>query len=145
MSLSSGRCTQAYSDCRSNDTTFVSKLNQLKRRSESLAETIWQCQSQQFYNTLDNQTQDKIDPIVATIVNSLDMSYNHLVSTSFIPLQKQGELWNQTFQIQAERFAQALLQSDQIKRDKKNQSISKQKEKGAIQQAIVFMPDFFSS
>jgi uncharacterized phage-like protein YoqJ len=89
---------------------------------------------------LDNQTQDKIDPIVATIVNSLDMSYNHLVLTSLIPLQKQGELWNQTLQIQAERFAQALLQSDQIKRDKKNLLIFKQKEKGAIQQVIVFMP-----
>jgi len=120
---------------KSNGVTSVSKLNQLQERSESLAETILQSQDQQIYNTfLDHQIQDKMDPIVAAIVKSLDTSYNHLVSASFIPLQRQEELWQQTLQSQAENFAQVLLQSDQLQKEQKNQSSLKQKGKGAIQQ-----------
>lgn len=78
---------------------------------------------------------------MAAIVKSQDMTHNHLVSTSFFPLQRQGELWHQTLQIQAGKFAQALLQSDQLKKDKRNQS-SLKKEKGAIQQVIVIMQFF---
>src|SRR6267154_545338 len=113
-------------------------------RSESLAETILQCQDQQIYNTfLDHQIQDKMDSIVAAIVKSLDINYNHLVSTSFIPLQRQGEMQQQTLQSQAEKFAQVLLQSDQFKKEHKNQSSFKQKGKGAIQQVTVIMPFIF--
>lgn len=65
------------------------------------------------------------------------MSYNHLISTSFIPLQKQGEVWQQTLQSQADKFAQVLLQSDQLKKEQKNKSNFKGK--GAIQQVIVIM------
>ncbi len=113
-------------------------LNQLEERSELLAETIWQCQDQQIYNTFfDHQTQNKRDHIVAAIVKNLDISYNHLVSASFIPLQRQGEVWHQALQNQAEKFAQVLLQSDQLKTDQRNQSSSKQKGKDAIQQVII--------
>ena len=102
------------------------------------------CQDQQIYNTfLDNQIQDKMDPIVAAIVKSLDMSYNHLVLASFIPLQRQEEVWQQTFQSQAEKFAQVLLQSDQLKKEQKNQSCLKQKGQGVIQQVTVNMPFIF--
>lgn len=86
-----------------------------------------------------------MDPIVAAIVKSLDISYNHLVSTSFIPLQRQREVWQQALQSQAEKFAQVLLQSDQLKKEQKNQSSSKQKEKGIIQQVTVIMPFIFSA
>ena len=85
-----------------------------------------------------------MDLIVAAIVKSLDISYNHLVSTSFIPLQRQGEMWQQTLQSQAEKFAQVLLQSDQLKKEQEIQSSFKQKGKGAIQQVIVIMPFIFS-
>jgi len=80
-----------------------------------------------------------MDPIVAAIVKSLDISYNHLVSTSFIPLQRQGEVWQQTLQSQAEKVAQVLLQSDQLTKEQKNQSNFKQKGKGAIQQVTVIL------
>jgi uncharacterized phage-like protein YoqJ len=86
-----------------------------------------------------------MDPIVAAIVKSLDISHNHLVSTSFIPLQRQEEVWQQTLQNQAEKFAQVLLQSDQLKKDQKNQSIFRQKGKGAIQQVTVILLFFFST
>lgn len=86
-----------------------------------------------------------MDPIVAAIVKSLDISYNHLASTSFIPLQRQREVWQQALQSQAEKFAQVLLQSDQLKKEQKNQSSSKQKEKGIIQQVTVIMPFIFSA
>jgi hypothetical protein len=76
---------------------------------------------------------------MAAIVKSQD---NHLVSTSFLPLLGQGEVWHQTLQIQAEKFAQALLQSDQFKKQKRNQSSTGQKEKYTIQQVIVIMPLF---
>lgn len=119
-------------------------MDQLKGRSESLAETILQCQDQQIYNTfLDHQTQDKVDSIVAAIAKSLDMSYNHLVTTSFIPLQRQGEMWQETLQSQAEKFAQVLLQSDQLKKEQENQTNFKQKGKGAIQQVTVIMSFIF--
>jgi hypothetical protein len=81
-----------------------------------------------------------MDSIVAAIVKSLDMSHNHLVSTSFIPLQRQGEVWQQTLQSQAEKFAQVLLQSEQLKKEQKNQSSFNQKGQGAIQQVTVIMP-----
>jgi hypothetical protein len=84
-----------------------------------------------------------MDPIVAAIVKSLDISYNHLVSTSFIPLQKQGEMQQQTLQSQAEKFAQVLLQSDQLKKEQRNQSSFKQKGKDAIHQVTVIMPFIF--
>ena len=84
-----------------------------------------------------------MDSIVAAIVKSLDINYNHLVSTSFIPLQRQGEMQQQTLQSQAEKFAQVLLQSDQFKKEHKNQSSFKQKGKGAIQQVTVIMPFIF--
>jgi hypothetical protein len=84
-----------------------------------------------------------MDPIVAAIVKSLDTSYNYLVSASFIPLQRQEELWQQTLQSQAENFAQVLLQSDQLQKEQKNQSSLKQKGKGAIQQVTVNMPFIF--
>jgi len=84
-----------------------------------------------------------MDHIVAAIVKSLDISYNHLVSTSILPLQRQEEIWQQTFQSQAEKLAQVLLQSDQLKKEQKNQSSSKQKGKVAIQQVIVIITIFF--
>jgi hypothetical protein len=84
-----------------------------------------------------------MDPIVAAIVKSLDISYNHLVSTSFIPLQRQEYIWQQILQSQAEKFAQVLLQSDQLKKEQEIQTSLKQKGKGAIQQVIVIMPFFF--
>jgi uncharacterized phage-like protein YoqJ len=80
-----------------------------------------------------------MDSIVAAIVKSLDTSHNHLVSASFIPLQRQGELWQQILQSQAEKFAQVLLQSDQLKEKQKIQSSIKQKGKDAIQQVTVIM------
>ncbi len=86
-----------------------------------------------------------MNSIVAAIVKSLDISYNHLVSTSFIPLQKQGEMWQQTLQSQAEKFAQVLLQSDQLKKEQKNQSSLKQKGKGVIQQVTAIVPFIFST
>ena len=81
-----------------------------------------------------------MDPIMAAIVKSLDISYNHLVSASFIPLQRQEEMWQQKLQSQAEKFAQVLLQSDQLKKEQKDQSSLKQK---AIHQVIVIMPFIF--
>jgi len=115
-------------------------LNQLKGISESLAETILQSQDQQIYDTfLDHQAQDKIDSIMAGIIKSLGISYNHLVSTSFIPLQRQGEVWQHILQSQAEKFAQVLLQSDQLKKEQNNQSSFNKKGKDAIQQVIVIM------
>lgn len=145
MSPSLRRCTKVHQGCRSNGATSISKLNLLKGKSESLAETILQCQDQEIYNIfLDHQTQNKIDSILAAIVKSLDMSYNHLISTSFIPLQKQGEVWQQTLQSQADKFAQVLLQSNQLKKEQKNKSNIK--EKGVIQQVIVIMPiNYFST
>jgi uncharacterized phage-like protein YoqJ len=76
---------------------------------------------------------------VAAIVKSQDTTFNHLVLTSLVPLQRQGEVWHQTLQIQAEKFAQALLQSDQLKKDRRNQFSFKQNEKCTIQQVIVIM------
>lgn len=84
-----------------------------------------------------------MDHIVAAIVKSLDISYNHLVSTSVLPLQRQEELWQQTFQSQAEKLAQVLLQSDQLKKEQKNQSSSKQQGKVAIQQVTVIITIIF--
>jgi hypothetical protein len=111
-----------------------------------LAETIWQHQDQHFYNTfLNNQIQDKKDPIVAAIVKSQDITFNSLVSTSLFPLQRQEEVWHQTLQIQAGKFAQALVQSDHLKEDKRNQSSSKQNKKCTIQQVIVFIYFKFSN
>lgn len=80
-----------------------------------------------------------MDFIVAAIVKSLDISFNHLVTTSFIPLQEQGKIWQQTLQSQAEKFAQVLLQSDQIKREQEDQFSFKQKRKGVIQQVTVII------
>lgn len=80
-----------------------------------------------------------MDLIVAAIVQSLDISYNHLISTSFIPLQRQGEVCQQTLQSQAEKFAQVLLQSDQLKKEQRNQSSFKQKGRGAVQQVTITM------
>lgn len=84
-----------------------------------------------------------MDSIVAAIVKSLDMSYNHLALTSFIPLQKQGEIGQQILQSQAEKCAQVLLQSDQLKKEQKIQSSFKQKGKDTIQQVTVIIPVFF--
>jgi len=86
-----------------------------------------------------------MDLIEAAIVKSLDISYNHLVSTSFIPLQRQGEIWQQTLQNQAEKFAQVLLQSDQLKKEQKNQFSFKQKGKGVVQQVTITMSFIFLS
>jgi hypothetical protein len=120
-------------------------MNQLKGRLESLAETIWQSHGQQFYAAfLGDQIQDKKDSILASIVKAQDKTYSHAVLTSISPLQRQGEAWHQTLQSQAGKFAQALLQADQLKKDK-NQSSFKQKEKGAIQQVIVLCQFFFQS
>jgi uncharacterized phage-like protein YoqJ len=85
-----------------------------------------------------------MDFIVAAVVKSLDMGYNHLVTTSFIPLQKQEETWQQTLQSQAEKFAQVLLQIDQLKKEQENQSSIKQREKGVIQQVTVIISLNFS-
>ena len=118
-------------------------MNQLKERLESLAETIWKSQGQQFYAAfLDGQIQDKKDPIMASIVKAQDKACSHVVLTSLFPFQRQGEAWHQTLQSQAGKFAQALLQADQLKKDK-NQSSLKQKEKGAIQQVIVLSQFLF--
>jgi hypothetical protein len=84
-----------------------------------------------------------MDSIVAAIVKSLDMSYNHLALTSFIPLQKQGEIGQQILQSQAEKCAQVLLQSDQLKKEQKIQSSFKQKGKDTIQQVTVIIPVIF--
>ena len=106
-----------------------------------MADTILQCQGQQFYNAfLDDQIQDKKAPIMAAIVKGQDMTYNHFVLSSLFPLQRQGEAWHETLQIQAGKLAQALLQTDQLKNDKKNQASL---EKGAIQQVISFILFFF--
>ena len=86
-----------------------------------------------------------MDSIVAAINKSLDIGYNHLVSASFIPLQKQEESWQQTFQSQAEKFAQVLLQSDQLKKEQQNQSSLRQRGKGAVEQVPVIMPFIFSA
>jgi hypothetical protein len=118
-------------------------MNQLEERLESLAETMWKSQGQQYYAAfLNDQIQDKKDPIMASIVKAQDKTCSHVVLTSLFPLQRQGEAWHQTLQSQAGKFAQALLQADQLKKDK-NQSSFKQKEKGAIQQVIVLCQFFF--
>jgi hypothetical protein len=80
-----------------------------------------------------------MDSIVAAIVKSLDISQNHLISTSFIPLQRQGEVLQQTLQSLDQKFAQVLLQSDQLKKEQKCSSFN-QKEKDVFQQVIVVMP-----
>ena len=76
---------------------------------------------------------------MAAITLSQDTTYNHLVSAYCLPLQRQGEVWHQTLQTQAGNLAQALLQTDQLKKGKKDQSAFKQKDKGAIQQVIVIV------
>jgi hypothetical protein len=107
-----------------------------------LADTILQCQGQQFYNAfLDDQIQDKKAPIMAAIVKGQDITYNHLVLSSLFPLQRQGEAWHETLQIQAGKLAQALLQANRLKNDKRNQFSL---EKGAIQQVINIILFFIS-
>jgi len=123
---------------RSNGGTFISKLNQLQRRSELLGETDWQCQDLQFYSTfLDNMIQQKEDYIVAAMVKNHNATYSNLLSTSLSTLQRQGEVWNQILGIQAGKFAQTLLQSDQLKEDKRSRSILKSASQSTIQQLQV--------
>ncbi|KAI9508924.1 hypothetical protein F5148DRAFT_1191466 [Russula earlei] len=120
---------------RSNKVTFTSKLDQLKGRLEFLEEPDWQYQELQFYNSfLDHLMQDKKDLIVAALVKSQDVTYNHSLLASLSTLQKQGGLWNQTLQVQAEELAQALIQSDQLKRAKEGKSIINAENKGIIYQ-----------
>jgi hypothetical protein len=64
------------------------------------------------------------------------MTHNYLLSTSLSILQRQGEKWNQTLQIQSKEFIQALLQSNQLKEDEKSRSNTKAKQKGTIQQVV---------
>jgi len=119
---------------RLNEVTSLSQFNQLKERSESLAETDWQYQDLQFYDSLLNHwIKDKKDLIFAAIVKGQDASFSHL-SMSLITLQKQQEVWNQTLQTQAKELAQALLQSNGLNKDKKSRSTLKAKENGIIQQ-----------
>jgi hypothetical protein len=125
-----------------NEVTSLSKFNQLKERSESLAETDWQYQDLQFYNSLLNHwIKDKKDLIFSAIVKGQDTSFSHL-STSLFTLQKQQEVWNHTLQTQAEELAQALLQSNGLKKDKKSRSTSKAKENDTIQQVTVIIVKF---
>jgi hypothetical protein len=114
-------------------------LNQLKQRSDSLAETGLPCQVLQDYNTfLDLQIQEKKELIVAAIIKGQDMTHNYLLSTSLSTLQRQGEIWNQTLQIQSKEFVQALLQSNQLKEDERSRSNIKAKKKGTIQQVVYY-------
>jgi uncharacterized phage-like protein YoqJ len=99
-----------------------------------LAETVLQCQDQQFYNALDDQIREKKDSIMAAIVKGQDKAYSHFVLSSLSPFQKQGEVWHETLQIQAGKLAQALLQTDQLKKVKKNQPSLQM---GSIQQVII--------
>ena len=71
---------------------------------------------------------------MAAIVKGQDTAYSHFVLTSLSPLQRQEEVWHETLQIQAGKLAQALLQADQLKKDKRNQSSLK---RAFIQQVIV--------
>ena len=104
-----------------------------------MAETILQCQDQQFYNALNDQIQDKKDSIMAAIVKGQDKAYSHFVLSSLSPLQKQGEVWHETLQIQAGKLAQALLQTDHLKKVKRSQSSL---QKGSIKQVIILYPFF---
>ena len=112
-------------------------MKQLAQRSECLAGTHWQCPDLQFYNNLlDHQIQDKKEVIVAAIVRNQDEHYSHLLSTSVFTLQKQGEIWNQTLQMQAGDLAQALLQSYHLEMDGKSRSSIIVKQNGTIQQVM---------
>jgi len=66
------------------------------------------------------------------------MTHNYLLSTSLSILQRQGEKWNQTLQIQSKEFVQALLQSNQLKEDEKSRYNIKAKQKGTIQQVVYY-------
>ena len=117
----------------------------LKQRSDFLAESGLPCQELQFYNTfLDQQIQDKKELIVAAIIKGQDLTHNHLLSTSLSTLQKQGETWNQTLQIQSGEFAQTLLQYNQLKEDESKRFIAKAKQKGTIQQVTNIAAFFLS-
>jgi hypothetical protein len=119
-------------------------LNLLKQRSDSLAETGLSCQDLHFYNTfLNHQIQDKKELIVAAIIEGQGLTHNHLLSTSLSTLQKQGETWNQTLQIQSGEFAQALLQYIQLKEDERRRYTVKAEQRGTIQQVTdiaAFLP-----
>jgi len=80
--------------------------------------------------------QQKKDHIVAAMVKNHNAAYNHLLSTSLSTLQRQGEVWNQILEIQAGKFAQTLLQSDQLKEDK-SRPILKTESQSTIQQVII--------
>src|SRR6266851_8229073 len=124
----------------SNGVAHVNKLNQLKQRSDSLEDTGLPYQDPQFHNTfLDHQIQEKKGLIIAAIIKGQDMTHNYLLSTSLSTLQRQGEMWNQALQIQSREFAQALLQSDQLKEDNRRRPIMKAKKKDTIQQVTIII------
>ena len=109
-----------------------------------MAETGLSCQDLHFYNTfLNYQIQDKKELIVAAIIEGQGLTHNHLLSTSLSTLQKQGETWNQTLQIQSGEFAQALLQYIQLKEDERRRYTVKAEQRGTIQQVTdiaAFLP-----
>src|SRR6267142_1388763 len=116
-----------------------SKTGFQKQRADSLAETGLPYQDLQDYNTiLDFQIQEKKELIIAAIIKGQDMTHNYLLSTSLSILQRQGEKWNQTLQIQSKEFVQALLQSNQLKEDEKSRYNIKAKQKGTIQQVVYY-------
>ena len=97
-------------------------------------------QDPQFYNTfLDHQIQEKKGLIIAAIIKGQDITHNYLLSTSLSTLQRQGEVWNQALQIQSREFAQALLQSNQLKEDNRRRPIMMAKKKDTIQQVTVII------
>jgi hypothetical protein len=117
---------------------FISKLKQLTERSGSLAGSHWQCHDLQFYNALlDHQIQDKKESIVAAIVRNQDEHYSYLLSASLSTLQRHGEMWNQSLQIQAGQLAQALLQSNQLEKEGKVRSTITTKQNDTIQQVMI--------
>lgn len=112
---------------------------QLTERSESLAGTHWPSHDLQLNNALlDHQIQDKKKAIVATIVGSQDEHHSHLLSTSLSTFQRHGEILGQSLQMQAERLAQALLQSHQLEEEGKVRSSMMAEQNGMIQQVINF-------
>jgi len=120
---------------RSNEVTFISKLNQLQGRTEFLEETDWQCQDLQFYSTLlDNMIQQKKNHLAAAIVKNHNATYNHLLSASLSTLQRQGEMWNQVLETQAGKFSQTLLHSDQLNEDRRSRQTLKAESQSTVQQ-----------
>ena len=84
---------------------------------------------------------------MAAIIKGQGLTHNHFLSSSLSTLQKQGETWNQTLQIQSGEFAQALLQYHQLKEDERKRYIVKAEQRDTIQQVtniVVFPPSYLT-